>query len=44
MLRVVRSEVEISDNVGGFSVDFCGHCRSLPDGQNISNHTVCELD
>jgi hypothetical protein len=35
MHLTVRFEVEISVNVGGFSVDFGGHCRPFPDDQNI---------
>jgi hypothetical protein len=39
---MVRFEVEISASVGGFPVDFGGHCHFLPDDENIQkrNHTV----
>jgi hypothetical protein len=35
MRRMVRFEIEISANVGGFSVNFGGECRPCPDNQNI---------
>jgi hypothetical protein len=41
MWQMVRTEVEITASMGGFSVDFGGHCRLLPDGQTTQerNHT-----
>jgi hypothetical protein len=31
MWWMVRFEVEMSDSVGGFSVNFSGQCRLFPD-------------
>jgi hypothetical protein len=40
--RMVRSEVEISASVGGFSVNFGGQCRLVSDDLKIQkrNRTV----
>jgi hypothetical protein len=35
MLRMIRSEVEISASVGEFSVNFSGQCDPFADDQNI---------
>jgi hypothetical protein len=37
MRRMVRVEVEVSANVGGFPVDLVGQCRLFADEQNIRN-------
>jgi hypothetical protein len=35
MQRIVRIELEISANAGGFSLDFGDQYRLFPDDQNI---------
>jgi hypothetical protein len=32
---MIRTEIEISVNVGGLSVDFGVQCRLLPDDENV---------